>query len=90
MEWSSILILVAIMGAMMLVTILPQRKQKKKMQEMLNSIEIGSKIMTIGGFIGVITDYDQELDRYTINFGTEEAPISMQIIKGAIRSKLDK
>ena len=90
MEWSSILILVAIMGAMMLVTIIPQRKQKKKMQEMLSSIEIGSKIMTIGGFIGVITDYDQELDRYTVNFGTDEAPISMVIIKGAVRSKLEK
>ncbi len=74
---------------MIVMSIIPQRKQKKKQEEMMNSIQVGSKIMTIGGIIGVITDYDPATDYYTLNVGTKENPSYMVIVKNAIRSKLD-
>ena len=74
---------------MIVMSIVPQRKQKKKQEEMMNSIQVGSKIMTIGGIIGVITDYDPATDYYTLNVGTKSNPSYMVIVKNAIRSKLD-
>ncbi|MGI6214030.1 MAG: preprotein translocase subunit YajC [Christensenellales bacterium] len=86
----TILPLLILMALLMVFPIFTQRKQKKKMQDMLSAIDVGTKIMTIGGFIGVISEIDKENDRYTVNFGTEENPINMVIIKGAVRSKLEK
>ncbi len=86
----SILPLLALMALLMIFPIFTQRKQKKKMQEMISAIDVGSKIMTIGGFIGEIIEIDKDKDRYTVNFGTEEEPINMVIIKGAVRSRLEE
>ena len=83
-----LIILVVFFVLMIVMTIVPQRKQKKKMQEMMNSIQIGDKIMTIGGFVGTIVDYDASTDQYVINVGTEESPTNVTIIKNAIRSKM--
>lgn len=88
--WVTIVPLLLLMAVLMIFPIFTQRKQKKKMQEMISAIEVGTKIMTIGGFVGVISEIDTENDRYTVNFGTEEEPTNMVIIKGAIRSKLEK
>lgn len=74
---------------MIVMSIVPQRKQRKKQEEMMNSIQVGSKIMTIGGIIGVITEYDPATDYYTLNVGTKDNPSYMVIVKNAIRSKLD-
>lgn len=88
MDWPILVILGVFFVLMIVMTIVPQRKQKKKMAEMLNSIGVGDKIMTIGGFVGVITSIDSETDRYTINVGSEETPTYVTIIKNAIRSKI--
>ena len=63
--------------------------RKAAIEEMMNSIQVGSKIMTIGGIIGVITEYDPATDYYTLNVGTKNNPSYMVIVKNAIRSKLD-
>ena len=73
---------------MIVMTIVPQRKQKKKMQEMMNSIQIGDKIMTIGGFVGTIVEYDAATENYVINVGTPDNPTNVTIVKNAIRSKM--
>lgn len=73
---------------MIVMTIIPQKKQKKKMAEMFNSLSVGDKIMTIGGFIGVISEIDAPNDRYIINVGSEAAPVNVTVIKNAIRTKM--
>ncbi|MFA5450336.1 MAG: preprotein translocase subunit YajC [Clostridia bacterium] len=78
----------ALFVLMIVMTIIPQRKQKKKMQEMMSSLSIGDKIMTIGGFIGTIVDINTENDRFTINVGTEEEPVKVVVLKNAIRNKI--
>lgn len=87
-DYIMFIVLGAFFVLMIVMTIIPQRKQKKKMQEMMNSIQVGDKIMTIGGFIGIITEYDAASDGYVINIGTEEAPVNVSIIKNAIRTKM--
>lgn len=87
-NWVMLVILGVFFVVMIVMTVIPQRKQKKKMAEMMNSIAVGDKIMTIGGIVGVITSIDAETDRYIINTGSEETPSYITIIKNAIRSKL--
>lgn len=40
------------------ILILPQRKQQKKREEMLNALKKGDKVITIGGIHGEITQID--------------------------------
>ena len=40
------------------ILILPQRKQQKKRDEMLNALKKGDKVVTIGGIHGEITQID--------------------------------
>ncbi len=87
-NWIMIAILGVFFVLMIVMTVIPQRKQKKKMQDMMNSITVGDKIMTIGGFVGIITEINTDTDRYTVNVGTEDAPVNVIIVKNAIRSKL--
>ena len=87
-NWVMIAILGVFFVIMIVMTVIPQRKQKKKMQDMMNSIAVGDKIMTIGGFIGTITEINTDTDRYTINVGTEENPVNVVIVKNAVRTKL--
>lgn len=86
--WWMIGILGIFFVLMIVMTIIPQKKQKKKMAEMFSSLAVGDKIMTIGGFVGVIADVDAPNDRYIVNVGTEESPVNVVIIKNAIRSKM--
>lgn len=87
-NWVMPVILGVFFVLMIVMTIIPQRKQKKKMQEMINSIQIGDKVMTIGGFVGTIVEYDASTDNYVINVGTAESPTHVVVIKNAIRSKM--
>ena len=92
LAWNSSYTMYIILGVflvlMIVMTVIPQRKQKKKQQEMMNSIQIGDKIMTIGGFVGKIVEYDPGTDQYVINVGTDENPTNVTIIKSAIRTKM--
>lgn len=93
LAWNNTYTMYIILGVflvlMIVMTIIPQRKQKKKQEEMMNSIQIGDKIMTIGGFVGTIVEYDPGTDQYVINVGTEENPTHVTIVKNAIRTKMD-
>ncbi len=89
-SWPILVIMAVFFVLMIVMTIVPQRKQKKKMQEMLSSIQVGDKIMTIGGFVGNIVSIDGDNDRYVLNVGSEESPTLVTVIKNAIRTKLDK
>ena len=45
---------VVIFGLMYFMMIRPQKKQQKEMQKMLDSMEVGDKIVTIGGICGKV------------------------------------
>ena len=49
-----ILWFVVIFGLMYFMMIRPQKKQQKEMQKMLDSLEVGDKIVTIGGICGKV------------------------------------
>ena len=62
----------------------PQKKQEKEKQKMLNSIEIGDTVTTIGGITGVVRQIkDDEI--YIIETGADKNRISIR--KWALQSK---
>ena len=55
-----ILWMVVIFGVMYFLMIRTQKKEQKRLQAMLNSMEVGDSIVTTGGFYGVIIDMTEE------------------------------
>lgn len=60
---SNALFLVMIVGFILLmyfVMIRPQKKRQREQQNMQNTVDSGSRIMTIGGLYGTVVDSDEE------------------------------
>jgi len=57
---SSFIWLLLFFALMYFLMIRPQQKQKKQRQELLNNLEKGDKVVTIGGIHGTITSLDDE------------------------------
>lgn len=55
-QWGPLILIFVLMYFMM---IRPQQQQQRKRQEMLNSLNVGDEIVTIGGLHGVIQALDE-------------------------------
>jgi len=57
---SGLLFYLVLLGAIFYFLIIrPQQKHRKSRQELLNSLEVGKNIVTIGGIHGTITKVDE-------------------------------
>ena len=88
-SWPMLLIIGALFIVMMLITIIPQRKRKKEAQQMMQSVRVGKKIRTIGGFVGEIVSLDNKNNTMELNVGTKEAPVIVLMDQGAIGTVLN-
>lgn len=59
-NFTMIIILVVMIALMYFMMIRPQSKEKKRMNEMLNSMEIGDAVLTSSGFYGVVIEITDE------------------------------
>lgn len=55
---------------MYFIAIRPQKKQQKKQQELLNSMEVGDSVLTTSGFYGVVIDITE--DTVIVEFGSNK------------------
>lgn len=68
MSWIIIIAYVAIIiGFMYFIAIRPQKKQEKKQQALMESVEIGDSILTSSGFYGMVIDVTE--DTVIVEFG---------------------
>ena len=65
-----ILWMVVIFGVMYFLMIRPQKKEQKRLQAMLNDMEVGDSIVTTGGFYGVVIDMTDEV--VIVEFGSNK------------------
>ena len=65
-----ILYIAVIFGFMYFIAIRPQKKQKKRQQDMLSSIAVGDSVLTSSGFYGVIIDMTE--DTVIVEFGNNK------------------
>jgi preprotein translocase subunit YajC len=55
---------------MYFIAIRPQKKEKKRQQDMLSSIAVGDSVLTTSGFYGVIIDMTE--DTVIVEFGNNK------------------
>ncbi len=65
-----IIYIAVIMAVMYFIAIRPQKKQQKKQQAMIASMEIGDSVMTTGGFFGVVIDINDDV--VIVEFGSNK------------------
>ena len=82
---ASILMMVGVFAVIILMMIIPQRKRKKQLQELMESIKPGKMIKTIGGLYGKVVAVKEDL--VTI----EALPDKVRLVftKGAISTVED-
>lgn len=81
-----VIFIVMIVG-MILLTVLPNKKRQKEYQQMQNDLRVGTKIVTIGRMIGVITKiYDD--NTIEVDVGTPGNPVIITITREAISQNL--
>lgn len=88
--YSSLIIIVVMFVFMYFVIIRPQRKKDKQQREMLNSLEVGDGVVTIGGIVGRVVSIKD--DTVLVETGSDRNKIRFQ--KSAIATveklKLDE
>ena len=68
---------------MIALSIIPQRKRKKQQEEMMNSLTVGTKIMTIGRMVGKIAQVNAD-NTLVVNVGTDDNPTLIVIDRQAV------
>lgn len=67
---SVILVYVVILGGMWFFLMRPQKKEQKRIQAMLSTMEVGDTVLTTSGFYGVIIDISD--DDVIVEFGNNK------------------
>ncbi len=57
---SMVFMMLALFGIMYFMMIRPQNKERKRIQEMHASMEVGDAVVTTGGFYGILIDVGEE------------------------------
>lgn len=71
----SLLPMVLIIVFMVLIIYIPQKRQDKKDAAMRNSIEIGDKVTTIGGIVGIVFAISDKDDTFVVETGSDRTKI---------------
>lgn len=82
--WLTYVILGVLFVGMILMMIIPQNKQRKRNEEMMSRLAVGSVITTIGGIIGQVVALDDK--HIWISTGLDENKCVMQFVRQAIHS----
>ena len=78
---SPLVMMVVVMGIFYVMLILPQQRQRKKLQEMLGALKSGDKVITNGGIYGTINGIDGYSAILKIS---AEPPVKTRIARSAI------
>lgn len=88
-SWVMYVVIGVVLVLMIVLTIIPQKKRQKEQQNMMNSLCVGTKLMTVGGMVGKITQVNSD-NTLIINVGTETNPTLIVIDKKAVGYVLEK
>ena len=83
-QWVTWVILGVLLVGMILLMIIPQRKQKKRAEEMMAKLAVGSIVTTIGGIVGEVIEMDDK--HIWLLTGNSENNTIMQFVRQAIHS----
>lgn len=78
----TIIMLIAMVAVFFFLVYLPQNKQQKKQTQMMNELQVGDEITTIGGIIGKIISIKDE----TLMIETGKEKTKIRILRTAVRN----
>ena len=84
-QYMGIIWIVGIGAVMYFMTIRPQRKQQKERNSMMEALKKGDRVVTVGGFYGIIRAITDQ--RITLEIANE---IYVQVTKAAIGTVITK
>lgn len=85
----SLLPMILIILVLFLVVYLPQKRQDKKDAAMRSSIEIGDKVTTIGGIVGIVFAISDKDDTIVVETGSDRTKIRFRRTAISSVEKLD-
>lgn len=73
-----------VLGGMYLLFIRPQMKRQKEQQALVSSLQVGDRVVTIGGIFGTIASLEDD------RAGLEVSPgVVIEIVRSAVSRKLE-
>ena len=87
--WVMLGVLGVLLVLMFVMSIVPQRKRQKKAQEMMNSIRVGTKVKTIGGFVGEVKAIDSDKNEFVLDLSASGDGSILTIDKSAVYTVLN-
>ena len=72
--------IIAIFAIMIGMTVWQSKKQKKRMQELNDSLKIGVKVRTAGGFLGTVVGITED----TVYVELNPDKVKVELLKGAV------
>ena len=85
----TLLPMILIIVFMFILIYLPQKRQDKKDAAMRSSIEIGDKVSTIGGIVGIVCAISEKDDTIVLETGSDRTKIRFRLTAIASVEKLD-
>ena len=82
MDYSMIIMLVAMLGIFYFMLIRPENKRKKEAEEMRSAMKEGDQITTIGGIVGTVVNIKE--DRFVIETSADQ--VRIEFMKWALSS----
>lgn len=80
----TLILMVVLVGGMLIFSIFSNKKQEKQQKDMLNNLQVGDEVTTIGGIIGKIVSIKDE----TCVIETSRNCTKIRILKSAV-SRVD-
>jgi len=90
MNTQYLLLYTGLMGFLVLMMIVPKRRQQKKTENMQKALAVGDEIFTVGGIIGTIMKVQD--DEITVETGSDKNKIRFKrwAVGGLLNEKLAK
>ena len=82
------IIIAVVLVLMIVLTIVPQKKRQKEQENMMNSLTVGTKLMTVGGMVGKVSQVNSD-NTLVINVGTENYPTYIVVDRKAVAYVLE-
>ncbi|MDZ4655544.1 MAG: preprotein translocase subunit YajC [Coriobacteriia bacterium] len=81
---AQVLWIALVLGGMYLLFIRPQMKRQKEQQALMASLEVGDRIVTMGGIFGTVVSLEDD------RVGLEIAPaLVIEVLRSAVARKLE-
>ncbi len=80
--YSTILMIVMMLGVMYFMMIRPENKRKKEAEQMRSNLKVGDEIVTIGGITGKVVNVKD--DRFVLETGADQ--VRIEFAKWALSS----